>query len=109
MKETGRNPQSLGQPPRAKAVRIAVWYAVLSGMWIFCSGWVLHHFVHEAALIAELEIIKGWGFVLVTAVVLGLELSHYLQKLRHSAEQVQASEKRLRLMEDNLPGSYVYQ
>ena len=96
-------------PTRAKAASIVLWYAGLSGLWVIGSGLVLHHFVHDFALAELLEDIKGWFFVLVTALLLGWGLNRYFRDIRNSAQQLQDNEAKLRLVGDNLPDSYVFQ
>jgi hypothetical protein len=41
-------PPSRWNPIPAMAARIALCYAVLGGLWILCSGWLLHHFVRDS-------------------------------------------------------------
>ena len=76
------------------ALKIAVCYAVVGGLWILFSGWVLHHEVHDPELAALVERIKGWGFVAVTALLLGLALNRYFREIRQAAELLQSSEQR---------------
>ncbi len=90
-------------------MKIAGGYAALGVLWISTSGWLLHHFVHDAARAAVLEDVKGWFFVLVTAVALWLALERYFQRIRGSLRQTRESEQKLRLVGDHLPESYVYQ
>jgi PAS domain S-box-containing protein len=71
-------------PTRWTAIRVAGCYGILAAIWIFASGWLLHHYVQEPRLAAELEDIKGWFFVAVTACVLGLALDHYFRAMRNS-------------------------
>ncbi|MGO8677866.1 MAG: PAS domain S-box protein [Limisphaerales bacterium] len=89
-------------------MRIALWYAALGSAWIFCSGRLLHLFVHDSAMAATLEDLKGWFFVISTALVLGLALGRYFREIRRSAQRLEENEAMLRLVEDNLPGGYVY-
>ena len=58
-------------PTRAAALKIAAVYAVAGALWILCSGWLLHHFVHNEFWESTMENIKGWFYVLVTAILLG--------------------------------------
>ena len=95
-------------PTRTRGVQIALWYAALGTLWILCSGWVLHRLVQDPELEALIENVKGWCFVVVTAVLLGAALSWYFQAIRHSAGLLQESESRLRVLGDNLPDGYVY-
>ena len=96
-------------PTRAKAVKIALWYLGVSVVWIFVTGWLLHHAVTDAARAAWWENVKGWVFVGATAVVLGVALDRYFRAIRRFASQWQQEEARLRLIGDNLPEGYVFQ
>jgi two-component system, cell cycle sensor histidine kinase and response regulator CckA len=92
-------------PPRwnpipAMAAKIALSYGVLGGLWILCSGWLLHHFVRDSDLEALLETFKGWFFVSVTAGLLWLALARYFREIRRSAQMLNESEERLRLALD---------
>src|SRR5689334_11004816 len=98
---------TIQRPTRAQAIRIAAWYTLLSAFWIFCSGWVLHRFIHDEAREAWLEYIKGWFFVLLTAAWLGVILNRYFREIRQWVQQIRESEARLQLMGDNLPDSFI--
>ena len=76
------------------AMKVALCYALLSALWILCSGRLLHHFVHSEALEALLEDVKGWFFVSVTAVLLGLALDRYFREIRRSTQLLENSEQR---------------
>jgi PAS domain-containing protein len=89
-------------PTPAMAVKIAAYYAVLSALWILCSGWMLHHFVRDFELVALLEDIKGWFFVSVTATLLWLALARYFREVRRSAQMLEQSEARYRLLAENV-------
>ncbi len=100
---------SRGLPTLATAVKIALWYFGLGSLWIFGSGWLLHHLVPDGPLAAWLELLKGWGFVSVTAWVLGWVLNRLFRDIRQAAQKLKEHERRLRLMGDNLPDGFVYQ
>jgi two-component system, cell cycle sensor histidine kinase and response regulator CckA len=85
-------------PTRAMAARIALGYALLGGLWILSSGWVLHYFVHNGSLEALLETVKGWFYVIFTALLLGLALDRYFRTIRQSTQMIQASEERFRAL-----------
>jgi PAS domain S-box-containing protein len=74
------------------AVKISLYYALLSAIWIFCSGWLLHHFVQDPFWVTWIEYCKGWFFVLGTAFLLGLVLDRLFWKNRDSVQQIQDSE-----------------
>jgi two-component system, cell cycle sensor histidine kinase and response regulator CckA len=88
-------------PNRTVAVRIALWYGLLGGLWIYFSGSALHSLVHDPALEALLETVKGWFFVSVTALLLGLALDRYFRMIRQSALLLKDSEARYRLVSEN--------
>jgi PAS domain S-box-containing protein len=82
-------------PVRTKTLRIALWYVQLSAVWIFLSGWLLHHFVHDPAWAAWLENVKGWAFVLVTGGLLYLFTERHIRRLdRESGRREQAEAAR---------------
>ena len=96
-------------PTRTKAVKIALWYFGLGSLWIFGSGRLLHHLVPDGPLASWLELLKGWFFVSLTALVLGWVLNRLFRDIRHSAQELEEHERWLRLMGDNLPDGFVYQ
>jgi len=102
-------PHAQWMPTRATALKIALWYSVWSATWILFSGWLLHRLVQDRTLAAWLEDLKGWFFVGVTAFLLARLLTRYFREVRCSAQQLQDSEARMRLIGDNLPDGYVYQ
>src|SRR5512140_1708425 len=107
-----RDPRGAGdreQPTRSRALRIVAWYAVLSGLWIAISGRVLHQLVRDPARAVLLEDVKGWVFVLVTAGLLSLRLDRQFHRIRQWGRRIRESDATLLVVEDNLPGSYVYQ
>ncbi len=96
-------------PTRSTAAAIALWYAAVGALWILCSGWLLHHLVHDNELEALLEAVKGWFYVAVTAAILSFVLNRYFAEIRRTVRALHTSESRLRLLGDNLPDGYLYQ
>ena len=81
-------------PTRAAALKIAAVYAVAGALWILCSGWLLHHFVHNEFWESTMENIKGWFYVLVTAILLGWWLDRYFRMIRNATGKLHQSETR---------------
>ena len=81
-------------PTRATALKIAVCYAGVSSLWILWSGALLHHLVHDPNQLALWENVKGWLFVAVTALALGLALNQYFHEIRRAAQLLEDSEQR---------------
>ncbi len=80
------------------ALRTSLLYAVIAGLWILFSGKLLHALVSDPAAAASLEIYKGLGFVLVTAVLLYLGLRRQLRRqARETAERERAEEAHARM------------
>lgn len=94
----------------ARAIlRIVLPYLLFGGLWIFLSDHLLHALPLDAAMHAQIAMYKGWAFVVVTAILLGMMLHRELaaqEKVRAAQRQ---SEEQLRLLGDNLPDSFVYQ
>jgi PAS domain S-box-containing protein len=54
------------------ALRIAGVYVVLAALWIVCSDWLLTTWIQNTEQLTSLQIYKGWGFVLITGILLYL-------------------------------------
>ncbi|MEW5877734.1 MAG: ATP-binding protein [Acidobacteriota bacterium] len=79
------------------AFLLAVVYLVLAGAYIWVSGHAVKAISgQDAALLHRLEILKGWGFVLLTAVALYAILR---MVVRAAAKEKQVSEELLRVHE----------
>jgi PAS domain S-box-containing protein len=81
-------------PTWTTALKIAAAYAIIGALWILSSGWFLHHLVNDQLLLAKLEAVKGWFYVLVTAALLGGWLNHYFRQIRITMELLRKSEAR---------------
>lgn len=94
MQRSGMKPASDPLPTRGAALKIAAAYAVVGTLWIVGSGWLLRQLVSEAALLATLEDLKGWFYVLVTALVLGWSLDRYFREIREKESLLRGSDDR---------------
>lgn len=88
---------------RASAFQIAITYALVSGAWIAGSGWLLHALVEDPKIEALGEILKGFGFVAVTAGFLWVGLNYHFRQIRHFARQLEESETKWRSYMDGAP------
>ena len=84
------------------ASRIAIYYVVFSAVWVFCSGWLLHRLVKDHSLAMALENVKGWAFVLVTALLLRSTLEKAFGRARSTLRRVAESEERLRIINETI-------
>jgi len=96
-------------PLRKKAVHIGVAYAVISLLWVLCSSEALRYFVRDPVKVAFLEDVKGFGFVLFTAILLALILDRHFHRFQKAMERIQDSDSKLHLLGDNLPEGYIFQ
>lgn len=80
------------------AARTAVFYSIFAGLWIYFSDTVLAWFLSDPAQLTQAQTIKGGLFVLVTAVLLYLYLTHCLQRLRSHEEELEA--ERIKIHKD---------
>lgn len=67
------------------AVSVAVAYLLIAAAWIWLSDWALLAFMDDPERISELQTLKGWGFVGVTAAGLYLVLTRQLARFESSA------------------------
>jgi PAS domain S-box-containing protein len=93
---------SLPQPPErgsAPSAWTALWltavYLVAAAVWIVVSDEALRRLVADATLLVRLQTIKGWAFVLVTAVVLYGVLQRRVLTLDRSMSELAARERLL--------------
>jgi signal transduction histidine kinase len=87
---------------RGLPLRRAITYAVLAGLWIICSDWLLAKLTGNDASLNFLQTYKGWFFVLITALVFYLVLRHELRKLEDEIRRRQATEEALRESQNRL-------
>ena len=83
------------------ALEIAVLYLIIGSAWILFSDRVATRVALNKEMLAMISIYKGWGYVLVTALLL-----YWL--IRRHTDAVQASEKQLQRVMDALPALISY-
>ena len=77
------------------ALRVSVIYSAIAGLWIFFSDRLLGSYVTDAQHLTQLQTFKGWGFILVTALVL-----YFL--IRHEQRQIMRADAARRVSEAHL-------
>jgi signal transduction histidine kinase len=81
--------------------RIALIYLVVAAVWILVSGVVANVLASQTALsLTTLEVVKGLGFVLVTAAVLHRSLRRWSVRLRRATAAEREAAERMRRAED---------
>lgn len=101
---------------RAAVGRIVLIYATFAGLWILVSDRMLAMVVSDPEVIIRLAIAKGWLFVAITSGLLYSLMSVERRRLEQAdeareqtAREIREASGQLRWLEDNIPGSYVYQ
>lgn len=85
------------------AARTALFYTIFSGLWVYLSDTVLAWFVDDPAQLTQAQTIKGWLFIVVTAALLYLYLSHCLRRMSEKEEELEAErDKSQKLMQDHI-------
>jgi PAS domain S-box-containing protein len=92
---------SLAVVPHRGAVEIAGIYLILGGAWISFSDQVAARIAVNEEMLATISLYKGWGFVLVTALLL-------YWMVRRLTSALQASEQQLHRVIDAVPAFISY-
>ena len=95
-----KTPDSLNSS-RLGSLRIAAIYLLIGILWILFSDRALEQIALDPSTLITISIYKGWGFMIVTAVLL------YWLIQRHTAE-LGEKESRLRLITDAMPALISY-
>ncbi|MCG2828208.1 sensor histidine kinase [Methanothermobacter sp. K4] len=88
--------------PQRDALRIALYYAIFSLLWILSSDYILYLIAQPHAVI-QLSIIKGSLFILLTSLFLFAVLRLYLRSLSDKEESLRISERKFRSLFMELP------
>ncbi len=78
-----------------EALRISGLYLLFAGLWILLSDRLLEWLVPDPSRLALLQTYKGWGFVLITALLLYLTLRVRLERLEKERKARLESAQRL--------------
>ncbi len=79
------------------ALRLAILFAAISGLWILLSDHLLSHLTTDPVLLTRVQTVKGGLFVTFTAVLLYLLLRRELRKVERRDAQIREIEQRLQL------------
>lgn len=88
------DPQNRRTLHRRTAARTVIFYTVFACLWIYFSDTLLAWFFSDPNQLTQAQTIKGWLFVVVTAILLYLYLSHCLKGLRNREEALAEEQNR---------------
>lgn len=80
------------------ALRIALIYASFSVLWILFSDQILLYFIRNAEIMTKIQMIKGWFFVLITALLVYFLLRKEIYKYKQVEEALRESENNYRTL-----------
>jgi PAS domain S-box-containing protein len=83
------------------ALKISGIYLLLGAIWILFSDIVAQRIAQDPATLTTISIYKGWGYIIVTAILLYWLIQHHTAELRED-------EKKLRLVTDAFPALISY-
>jgi diguanylate cyclase (GGDEF)-like protein/PAS domain S-box-containing protein len=81
-----------------KAFQVALVYFVVAGLWISLSDTLLEKWLSNPMEISRYQTLKGWGFVVVTALALLWITLHYMLIQERQVQRYQEQRAELRLL-----------
>jgi len=82
--------------------RIAAIYALTGVLWILLSDRTLAFFYHDQEIITRISIFKGWGYVILTSLLLYLLIRQYARKISGSESLLRERNRELVALEEQL-------
>jgi hypothetical protein len=76
--------------------RIAITYFLVGAFWILFSDKTAGLLIRNQRLLTTVSMIKGWGFVSVTALMLYAMMGRWASRIERSQEEARASEVKYR-------------
>ncbi len=92
----------MGNSASRVALRLALLFALIAGLWTFLSDFLLRSLITDPRLLFWLDTLKDEAFVVVTALLLYCLLRRELQRLERRDEQIRDIERRLHLQSTTL-------
>jgi len=92
------------QSPAKGALRIALFYATAGVLWIIASDLAVNLLFGRSEAAQFAQTIKGWFFVLISALLIYLLISRTTLSIKESEENLRESQRKLSTIFKNLPG-----
>ncbi len=90
------------------ALKVALFYVIIAGFWVLGTELPVWFFFHDPKVRAVLSCLKGWGFVLVTGVLLYQFIYRVLVRSEQAESTRQAAEARYRYLFENMNEGVAY-
>ena len=78
------------------SVKIALIYAIFSALWILISDQILYFLIQDPEIMTKIQMIKGWIFILTSAMVIFFLLRREIKKYLKTEKDLQESEEKYR-------------
>ncbi|MDP3462076.1 MAG: ATP-binding protein [Bacteroidales bacterium] len=78
--------------------KLAFSYLLLGGIWIIFSDKLLSSIIYDIRILTEIQIFKGWFYVIVTAILFFLFIKNHLTKLRDTEIELEHHKNHLERM-----------
>ena len=95
------------------AFKVSMIYAIIGVVWILFSDRILNKLIESRELMVQIQMIKGWTYVLISSLVLYLLISEYTKRskiwsnqLKANYEEIQATYEQLIAAEEELRAQY---
>lgn len=90
--------------PGHRAIAAAIVYALVGALWVTYSDRLVAMWAESPEHLSLLQTYKGWLFVAVTAVIVGLVLDRLFREDARHASELERHERELATLMANLPG-----
>jgi signal transduction histidine kinase len=87
-------------------LRVIAWYLGMGALWILFSDQLLGSLVHDPELLTQVQILKGWLFLLVTSFLLHALIRRGLAIISRKNEQIAASEAQYRQLFNGMQNGF---
>lgn len=90
---------------RNLSLKIAGLYLLAGALWIFCSDFLVAVILPDLDRYATLSVLKGFGFIILTTLILQQLISRYLAQTDRIHETLRENQQSLSNLLSNLPGT----
>ena len=95
------------------AIKVAIKYALIGGIWIIFSDRILNLLVESKPLMVNIQTIKGWVYVLISSFIIYYLVNNFAKrsnawshKLKENYQEIQATYEQLIAAEEELREQY---